>query len=136
MCDASSTEDAGNSVRLEGRVPLRFIYSVLSCSEVYSSWGVGMEVSSSGVMLASYRSGVDSIWTGVGLPRSDQDFFTRLDIDNSSTSREIRRAYYRKSLIWHPDRWAGFSRYTQVVQGAFELIAEAYLGLSNSSSVE
>lgn len=136
VCDTSSAEEIGNSVRLEGRIPLRYLYSVLSCSEVYSSWGVGVEVSSGGVMVANYRSGVDAIWTGVGLPQSDQDFFTRLEIDSSSTSREIRRAYYRKSLIWHPDRWAGFGRYTQVVQGAFELIAEAYMGLSNSSTVE
>ena len=45
--------------------------------------------------------------------------------------KEIRRAYYRKSLQWHPDRWAGMGMYALPVQAAFELINEAYNSLTN-----
>jgi hypothetical protein len=41
-------------------------------------------------------------------------------------SRDIRRAYYKKSLQWHPDRWAGMAIYSDPVIGAFQLVTEAY----------
>jgi len=43
-----------------------------------------------------------------------------------SINRELRSAYYRKSLMWHPDRWAGMPIYSEAVQGAFQLITDAY----------
>ena len=48
--------------------------------------------------------------------------------------KELRRAYYRKSLQWHPDRWVGMSMYTLAVQGAFELITEAYGELTGTGA--
>lgn len=47
-----------------------------------------------------------------------------------AAQKEIRRAYYRKSLQWHPDRWAGMGMYALAVQGAFELVNEAYNALT------
>lgn len=47
--------------------------------------------------------------------------------------KEIRRAYYRRSLMWHPDRWAGLSMYALAVQAAFELINEAYNALTSTA---
>lgn len=44
--------------------------------------------------------------------------------------QEIRRAYYKKSLLWHPDRWTSLpTLYHTAVLGAFELISEAFEGL-------
>ena len=51
-----------------------------------------------------------------------------------AAQKEIRRAYYRKSLQWHPDRWAGMGMYQLAVQGAFELINEAYSALTGASA--
>jgi hypothetical protein len=49
--------------------------------------------------------------------------------------KDLRKAYYRKSLIWHPDRWASMpSLYGPAVQGAFELISSAYLALSGTDN--
>lgn len=88
-----------------------------------------------------YRLGVDSIWTGLGLPSEETGLEERLGLTtidhNTATSsssssskkkdkkqttkekeggvgskrgtrgaKDLRRAYYRKSLQWHPDRWA------------------------------
>lgn len=50
-----------------------------------------------------------------------------------AAQKEIRRAYYRKSLQWHPDRWAGLGMYQLAVQGAFELINEAYNALTGGA---
>ena len=74
---------------------------------------------------------VDSIWTGNNLPRLEMTFEQRLDLNPALPykMKDVRRAYYRKSLQWHPDRWAGMPIYSLVVQGAFELINEAYEGL-------
>jgi curved DNA-binding protein CbpA len=64
---------------------------------------------------------------------------TNETIDNSKTrkqkkkdNKEMKRAYYRASLQWHPDRWAGMSIYLLPVTSIFELISEAYTQLSKS----
>ena len=50
--------------------------------------------------------------------------------------KEIKKAYYRKSLQWHPDRWASMPMYIPPVQGAFELISDAYNQLNNDNNYE
>jgi curved DNA-binding protein CbpA len=69
-------------------------------------------------------------------------YFERLDLPETVTDvKEVRRAYHRKSLQWHPDRWSGLTNtltglsaelYGIAVQGAFELIAEAYKELTTA----
>merc|ERR1711871_1656246 len=46
-------------------------------------------------------------------------------------AKELRRAYYKQSLLWHPDRWASMPLYTTAVSGAFHLITDAYTQLNN-----
>ena len=41
----------------------------------------------------------------------------------------LRRAYYAKSLRWHPDRWVGLSYYAEQVRHTFESVTDAYDGL-------
>jgi hypothetical protein len=113
---------------------------VLSCGSVYELWAVVTSTLPSGETFVQYRYGIDSIWTGKGLPREDMPFHERLEVSETSTDlKEIRRAYHRKSLQWHPDRWSGLTNtlnglsselYIIAVQGAFELIAEAYKELT------
>ena len=109
-----------------------------------------------GGMWVEYRIGIDSIWTGVGLPRAEMAYPMRLGLSSLPTrgegegkefSKVVKRAYYRyyyrgrgvtlplsvilfrKSLQWHPDRWAGLGVYDVAVRGAFQLIGEAYEAL-------
>lgn len=42
----------------------------------------------------------------------------------------LRKAFYRKSLQWHPDRWVAHPFYSDAVKRAFELVNDAYSGLS------
>ena len=43
-----------------------------------------------------------------------------------ATQKMLRRAYYAKSLRWHPDRWVGFSYYAEQVRHTFESVTDAY----------
>mmetsp|Transcript_4723 Transcript_4723/g.8910 ORF Transcript_4723/g.8910 Transcript_4723/m.8910 type:complete len:758 (-) Transcript_4723:84-2357(-) len=143
-----------------GRLPSSNILAILSCSEVFKSWAVTVHVSpivssSQGDIIdIQFRSGIESVWTGRGLPRSEMNSYARLDIPLGCTdSKRIRSAYHKKSLKWHPDRWtsifisvadadedslsqplegAAVSLYKLAVQEAFELIAEAYEDLMSN----
>ena len=46
-----------------------------------------------------------------------------------AAQKVLRRAYYAKSLRWHPDRWVGLSYYAEQVRHTFESVTEAYDGL-------
>lgn len=116
--------------RTKGYIESSRFYEVFSCAETLNKWHVGVFPNPSGLIWLDYRAGIESIWTGINLPRMEMSFEQRLEIGSTGAKlKDIRRAYYRKSLQWHPDRWAAMPIYTLVVQGAFELIHEAYEGL-------
>lgn len=108
-----------------------------------STWHVNPYMSVDGSMHVEYRAGIDSIWTNVNLPRAEMTNLQRLqlsasafdDYDNMSRGQKkaliktIKRAYYKQSLQWHPDRWSGYDQYVFAVQGAFQLITDAYESL-------
>jgi hypothetical protein len=54
---------------------------------------------------------------------------TKIEKKKKIEKKNLKRAYYKQSLIWHPDRWAAMPLYIIAVQGAFELINEAYNSL-------
>lgn len=139
------------------------------CAEAMTGMHVNSYVNVQGDLWTEYRLGVDSLWTGVGMPRLEMSPMERLGLSTNAEGlivsdhpdndkkplpakekkstkektsgntrkreramqKEIRRAYYRKSLQWHPDRWAGMGMYALPVQAAFELINEAYNSLTN-----
>ena len=46
-------------------------------------------------------------------------------------NKELKRAYYRASLLWHPDKWQTMhNMYLLPVTSVFELISEAYTQLT------
>ncbi len=45
--------------------------------------------------------------------------------------KQVKRAYYQQSLLWHPDRWAALPEaFQDAAQQVFELIAAAYKELA------
>ena len=136
-----------------------YLLNAFCSADTLQIWYVDATMTPDGSLWVEYRLGIDSIWTGIGMPRIEMNPEERLGlydvsadtsrvlrhqhqenkvnvtITNSSRSKKrvgrsnnkaLKRAYYRKSLQWHPDRWVGLSMYTYAVQGAFELINEAY----------
>jgi hypothetical protein len=145
-----------------------FLLSLSACLDVWKSWQVDAWVTPDASIWVLYRAGIDSIWTGVGLPTETMTHENRLELSPEITKavahfesrglngaenihtnevkpksskkrstnhadvllKDIRRAYYRKSLQWHPDRWAGVGSYQVAVSGAFLLVHESYEALS------
>lgn len=115
-------------------------------------WGVKSYMAADGSLHVEYRSGLDAIWTGIGLPRYEMSPEQKLGLVlpselveqyhtweakggsvqpsalNKALTRLIKRAYYRASLQWHPDRWSSveLEQYKPIVQGIFQQITEAY----------
>lgn len=135
-----------------------YMQNILCAGDVLQAWHVNAYLMPGGSMWVEYRMGIDSIWTGIGMPKMEMGPEERLGLFDSYqrhvaaarassdaadgeksnkqskksrkqerlAQKELRRAYYRKSLQWHPDRWVGLAMYSLAVQGAFELINEAY----------
>ena len=62
---------------------------------------------------------------------SDNDAGNARHLSPRAIERLIRKAYYRHSLIWHPDRWASYPRvFQRRAQDSFELISDAYRHLT------
>ncbi len=120
--------------------PATYYLHNIYCSDEESlkSWHVNAYLSANGAMWIDYRQGVDAIWTNIGLPQMEMSAEERLGVSlptnykvisktaKKNLSKIIKRSYYKASLQWHPDRWSGFDRYKYAVQGAFQLITEAY----------
>lgn len=63
----------------------------------------------------------------MGRPRSDRDYYAVLGVSPEATEDEIRKAYRRLALRWHPDRNPGRSEAAE----RFKEISEAYAVLTN-----
>lgn len=130
--------------RIRGYLNKELFYQTLSCLDTLMGWYVTVQVNNDGSSILEYKSGIDSIWTGIGLPRMEMSYEERLGLDtidsisgskDSSSEKgynkkQLRRAYYKMSLQWHPDRWSAMPMYALPVHGVFELITEAYSALN------
>ena len=100
---------------------------VISCQAVLRTWYVNVVLLPDGCTWIEYKKGIDSIWTGAGFPKIEASPIDRLELSMLNTStKNVKRAYYKKSLMWHPDRWITMPLYSVVVTGAFEAIRLAY----------
>ena len=88
--------------------------------EVTQGWGGDLRlVSSTGV--AALTSNTIT---------ADTNFWDRLGVSVGSGKSHVRKAYLKKSLEWHPDRWISHPRHSGKAQEVFQLVHEAYVGLS------
>lgn len=73
-----------------------------------------------------YHPGIEALETGAGLPTRDQPAWERLGVDRHASARELRRAYYRQSLLWHPDRWVRYAIHSARAQEVFQIVSEGH----------
>ncbi|KAG3121582.1 hypothetical protein PI124_g338 [Phytophthora idaei] len=68
---------------------------------------------------------------------ASMDYYERLGVPRNATERQIRSAYKRLALKWHPDRWANNSANPQEQSSAeeiFKLLAGSYEVLSDAEA--
>ena len=85
-------------------------------------WGLGAyaEVSTNGPV--RLRTGRDMPRPGMA-PRE----VLRLPSDGELTAGQVRQAYYRTSLEWHPDRWSAYGPGLQEEAAQiFQIVGNAY----------
>jgi hypothetical protein len=74
------------------------------------------------------------------VPRADMSAWALLGLAEGETNgAAIRRAYHRRSLEWHPDKWHALAAalppvWQQELSGVFALVAQAYDQLKRSIS--
>ncbi|CAN0089971.1 unnamed protein product, partial [Discosporangium mesarthrocarpum] len=94
---------------------------------IFTGKGVGEKARRTGVVAQLwYHPGMEALETGSGLPSCSQTPRERLGVSSGAGVREVRRAYYRLSLMWHPDRWVRHAMHLEQAQEMFELVSEAY----------
>lgn len=56
---------------------------------------------------------------------NEGDYYSILDIPRNASDEEIRRAYRRLALLWHPDK-VNSADDKLIAESKFKLVAEAY----------
>ena len=82
-----------------------------------------------------------NLWLGKKTPQQQQqggnssDYYTVLNISPSASQKQIKAAYYKRSLVLHPDRNIGVTQKKNVdADGKFAELNEAYRILGNNQS--
>lgn len=113
------------------------VLDVLACHHVLEENGVRVALLPGGPHLLRawlwYQSGIELLEAGVGLPSREQSSWEKLGIQQNADVKEVRRAYYRQSLMWHPDRWVRHPRHVARAQEIFEVVTEAYYSLARGA---
>ncbi|CAH0517782.1 unnamed protein product [Peronospora belbahrii] len=68
---------------------------------------------------------------------ASMDFYERLGLPRNATEKQVRSAYKRLALKWHPDRWTNSCANPQElasVEEVFKLLAESYEVLSDTEA--
>jgi len=99
----------------------------LPCVEILEDAGFKVTWGWGGELWLSSKSGVEELSrfeiTG------DMNFWDRLGVPLGSSKGQVRKAYFKKSLQWHPDRWVKYPHLVDKVSAVFSMVSEAYEGL-------
>lgn len=72
----------------------------------------------------------------LGMEKKDWNYYDVLGITASSTLEEIKKAYKKRAMEWHPDKNTSSKQPENIMTYVFKLILEAYETLSNSGKRE
>jgi DnaJ domain len=127
---------SGSTTEVTASMPWPQGWTALTCADVMRDNGFKVAAGWKKEVWLWYHPGIEALETGHGLPLATMSAWERLDLtegDSTVTASVIKRAYYRESLKWHPDRWVKYSMHAERAQAVFELISDAYKSLSSSS---
>jgi hypothetical protein len=110
-------------------IPRQFIFPLLSCSAALEESGAEIMKGWNGEIWVALHPEGHQVMTGVGLPSDihSLNLWDRLGVPEEASKSDIRKAYHRLSLKWHPDRWVRFPEgYRDVAHNVFLAINDAY----------
>ncbi|KAL4095537.1 hypothetical protein PRIC1_008911 [Phytophthora ramorum] len=117
-------------------LPRALHFNAISCGQYWVDNIGGLSFSGfvppSSVLLALPRPLYDLFTSNMDIPRADMSAWALLGLNEGEKSRAaIRRAYHRRSLEWHPDKWHALVAALPVswqheLSGAFSLVTQAY----------
>jgi len=82
------------------------------------------------------RPEIEQLGTGIDLVTEEMNYWERLGVSFGASRSERRKAYHKRSLLWHPDRWVQFPHYKGKAGDVFDLIVEAYEELNKEEKQE
>ena len=98
----------------------------IQCLDILSAAGFTVTHGWGGDVWLWSMASIEQMGTGVDLITPEMSYWDRLGVDVGASRGERRRAYHKKSLLWHPDRWVQFPHYKSKAAEVFDLIVEAY----------
>ncbi|KAI9907069.1 hypothetical protein PsorP6_003765 [Peronosclerospora sorghi] len=87
-------------------------------------------------LMSAYLTGIARQSGSVQI-KASMNFYERLGVSKRATEKQIRSAYKRLALKWHPDRWANNLNTLEeqaTAEEVFKLLAESYEVLSNDEA--
>nr|XP_043637074.1 dnaJ homolog subfamily B member 6-like isoform X2 [Erigeron canadensis] len=61
------------------------------------------------------------------------DFYQVLGLEKGCSDADLKNAYKKLALRWHPDRWSALGKNVEAAKNKFQTIQEAYSVLSNAN---
>ena len=131
-CYAGDEAFAGQTNKLESMSTIPFPTSLqyLPCLDILSEAGFFVNMDGLGDLKIRSHVKIEMMATGAGLITKEMNFWDRLGVPMGSSRASVKKAYFKKSLEWHPDRWVQHPHLRSKATTVFELVSEAYRGLS------
>jgi len=131
-CFPQPNKNEGHNTITSHFVPSARIRTALSCLESFDDAGFLWEAGWNGDLWVYFPAGLESLESGMNLPTVNMNFTERLMVPVNASFSDIKAAYHKLSLQWHPDRWARYPKHAQKSNEIFQLIGEAYNGLKKA----
>ncbi|KAJ1450781.1 hypothetical protein M885DRAFT_531439 [Pelagophyceae sp. CCMP2097] len=144
-------DDAGGAAAAFATVGVRLGAGALArpatfrCRERLAEAGFVVADGWGGATWVWYRAGLVAIEASLLLPEAAARAFRPavptaatalhavLGVEPGATAKQVRKAYHRLSLQWHPDRWVGFPHYLEHVNRIFDIVSDAHQQLTNET---
>lgn len=81
-----------------------------------------------------FHDSVDLLIATMEYCKEGSSYYNVLGVSSDSNVEEIKRAYRKLAMQWHPDRWTNTPSLLGEAKHKFQQIQEAYSGMFASSS--
>ncbi|GMH47906.1 hypothetical protein TL16_g00178 [Triparma laevis f. inornata] len=135
-CYAGDEHHQTNKLESLSTIPFPTSLQYLPCLDILDEAGFFVHMDDLGSLKIRSHVKIEMMATGAGLITKEMNFWERLGLPMGSSRASVKKAYFKKSLEWHPDRWVQHPHLRSKATAVFELVSEAYRGLSGCIDAE